>query len=671
MGACDAESVKAHAAQLAVDFHEYLAALQPRHPCPGHAPVGPELAGVWRAPIVGEAVAQSGTHGVALDTVSLLHRLSFEMEDFQFSPASRHDSPSGPMTMPPASSYGHKRLDPGQLALGALAEAPTDLSKQLLASAFKAKGKPGSPPVVQDRTHGAAAPVPTASPPSLVTARAPSRHYVQRPLARRGRYRRSRHRRGRSHSAAAVRASRSKLSPRRGATGGSIYAAGVGAGAGSMDTKPAAEVLSPVSPALVAPLRSRSSPWASPASAVSSDSAATHASAFLPSPAAVAPVLSPVSTPGSLLLSPAASLVHGRNESKLHVASRADATATVLGSQTTPRARPPAGSGAFSSPRGGRPCAKARLAQAQASQCEGRAPRAGLRRGSLARLRIPGRWQGQLMRGHRLPANPVFRSPLRVPAAQRRVVAARAASPTAGGSSLSSLSGEALWTHPLTTSRLLRTFYLTEYLTNVCLLKAEVLEFPTTIRVASCLAVACHSLALPPSWIRTVYRYASALFYFLVAGRWPLLTLVLRYRLFGHTVRDLEPCMRVITRAAADVYSNRQVLCGAVTKYERRQRMQVARMHDAAWAAAHDGLVLCAEPPSACAYVRLATEGALREFQRQRLQRPRSAPPAWHHAEPAVAPKATRKRARVELETDFRQLSVAANTTREVSGVVV
>ena len=163
-------------------------------------------------------------------------------------------------------------------------------------------------------------------------------------------------------------------------------------------------------------------------------------------------------------------------------------------------------------------------------------------------------------------------------------------------------------------------------------------------------------------------RIGAVLFF--GSWRWPLLTLVLRYRLFGHTVRDLEPCMRVITRAAADVYSNRQVLCGAVTKYERRQRMQVARMHDAAWAAAHDGLVLCAEPPSACAYVRLATEGALREFQRQRLQRPRSAPPAWHHAEPAVAPKATRKRARVELETDFRQLSVAANTTREVNGLL-
>ena len=82
----------------------------------------------------------------------------------------------------------------------------------------------------------------------------------------------------------------------------------------------------------------------------------------------------------------------------------------------------------------------------------------------------------------------------------------RSASPPAGAVSLRALSAADLWRHPLTATRLMRAFYLTEYLTNVCLLKMELLRFPNTTIVASCLAVACHSLALPHAWVRAVYR---------------------------------------------------------------------------------------------------------------------------------------------------------------------
>ena len=70
--------------------------------------------------------------------------------------------------------------------------------------------------------------------------------------------------------------------------------------------------------------------------------------------------------------------------------------------------------------------------------------------------------------------------------------------------------------------------------------------------------------------------------------------------------------MDALVRAAADVHSNRDSLRGAVAKYSSRHRMQVARMQDPAWVAAHDGLALTTSAPDAVAYHHHAVAGAWR-----------------------------------------------------------
>ena len=95
--------------------------------------------------------------------------------------------------------------------------------------------------------------------------------------------------------------------------------------------------------------------------------------------------------------------------------------------------------------------------------------------------------------------------------------------------------------------------------------------------------------------------------------------------MFGMTLRDLAPCMECVVRSAADVYDSRETLRGAVAKYQRRKRMQVARMHDREWAKAHDGLMMATAPPSADEYRAAA---ALSSARATGHGRPRSTPPA-------------------------------------------
>lgn len=102
----------------------------------------------------------------------------------------------------------------------------------------------------------------------------------------------------------------------------------------------------------------------------------------------------------------------------------------------------------------------------------------------------------------RSPESRVYRSPLQAGATVRRVPTPTLESP--GG--IQHLIGAELWRHWLTPSRLMRAFYLAEYLSNVSLLKAPLLMYPNTVVVASCLAIACHALQLPPAWTRTLFR---------------------------------------------------------------------------------------------------------------------------------------------------------------------